>query len=254
MATETNPPPGGAAPATPAPAPAAATPVAAPPPPAPAPPPAVAPPPVLEEPADENDKKYPWLKPRLEAAAERATKRVLQDLGLDSTETGKAAVAELRKRREAEMTEQQRLQARIAELEPLAAEVAPLRKAVADRATVEMAALTAAQQASIRAIAGDDASRQLSTIEALRPTWAIAAPAAAPATATPAPPAPVAPAAPLPAPATTTAPPAPAPAATQVQDDPLARWDALKNSNPVLAAAHYLKNRSAIQELQKARG
>jgi hypothetical protein len=119
-----------------------------------------------------------------------------------------------------------------------------LEAAVTSRATREMGTLNTAQQAAVKAIAGDDPARQLQTIDALAPTWA-AAPAA-PVTPRATPPAP-----PIPAPANSgpanPAPPAPNP---NPQSNVLATYQELEQRNPMLAANYYLAHRAEITAAQ----
>lgn len=148
--------------------------------------------PPVEEPPQEG-KEPGWLKDRLA----RAEKAALKRLGVDSEDEAKAALAAHKaKQEEAKSIELKRVEAEQA----LAAErsrATSLLSVVQSQADAEMAKITPAQQAAVIALAGDDPAKRLSTIIALRPTWA----------------APVAPAAP-----SVAAPPAAAPAAAPAQD------------------------------------
>lgn len=158
--------------------------------------PAVSPPanasPAVDEPPQEG-KEPGWLKDRL-ARTERA---VLKRFGVENEDEVKAAIAAHRAKVEADKTiEQKRVEAEQA----LAAERSrstSLLSVLQSQADAEMAKITPAQQTAVIALAGDDPAKRLSTIIALRPTWA----------------APVAPAAP-----SVAVPPAAAPAAAPAQD------------------------------------
>jgi hypothetical protein len=175
-----------------------------------------------------------WLPERLE----RARRQLLRELDPTFTSEGdaKKAVAELKTRREAEQTELERLQTENKTLRTAVADREALHGTVAARAAVEIAALAEPQQAAVRAVAGDDPQAQLTTIEAMRPTWAATA------------------AAPVPAPASTTAAaPAPAEAPAGASTNHLATYEALQTSNPMQAAYYRLQHGEAIAKAQKAR-
>jgi len=118
--------------------------------------------------------------------------------------------------------------------------IAELQKQIATYADAELAKLTPAQLAAVKALAGDDKGRALETIEALRPTWA-SAPVVDAAPQAPAPAAPPAPAETAPG---RTAPPSPAP---QSSIDPAAEYARLKTINPFAAAQYLSANYGAIQ-------
>jgi len=166
-----------------------------------------------------------WLPMRLEQAKRSATGEVLKALGVENVEAAKAAIDKARAIEEQSKSELQRLTDKVTGLEPVATKARALEDRLTRLADVELGKLTEAQRAAVLAIAKDDKTAALDTIEALRPTWAaIATPAAAP----------------LPAPAKTTAataaPPASAPSAVT---NHRATYDALKAENP-FAAAQYL--------------
>lgn len=179
-------------------------------------------------PAGGGDQEPSWLKGRLEREQETTRKAILAELGVPDVKDGKAALAELKKRQDAEKSDLEKKDGRIKELEPQAARAVELEKTVKARADVELAALTEEQKTAVKAIAGDDPAKVLTAIDTLKPTWK-AAPAAPPPGAPP----------PKPAPGSTTAAgPPPAPAAPPATVDHLALYDELQKSNP-MQAAHY---------------
>jgi hypothetical protein len=174
-----------------------------------------------------------WLPERLE----RERRKMLRDMGVEDPADVKAALAELKKRRDAEKTELERLQTQVTELTAKVSDREALRTTVAARAVAEMAALPEAQQTAVRTVAGDDPQQQLTTIEAMRPTWA--KPEAT---------------APIPAPASTTAgQPAPAEASAAASTNHLATYEELQKTNPMQAATYRLMHAVAITKAQKAR-
>lgn len=169
----------------------------------------------------------------------------MAELGVTNRDELKAAVAAQKAAADAQKNAEQRALEAGQRATTTEAELARYKNAVASQATAELAGLTEAQRTAVVAVAGDDHARQLTTIVALRPTWATSAPvapAAAPATpATPA--APAQPAAPA-----TTAPPAnSAPAPTnESPTDHKAEYARLKATNPFAAADYLNRNHAAI--------
>jgi hypothetical protein len=166
-----------------------------------------------------------WLAGRLE----QAKRALLREMGVDKPDDVKAALADLKARKDAEKSEQERIAAKLADLESKAKRADALEAVVAIRATAELAGLSEVQRSTVLGLAGDDPASQLRHIEALRPTWA----------ALPEAPKPIA------APANT----APAPAAppqtgSAGQHNHKAKWEELKKSDP-MQAAHYLAAHSA---------
>ncbi len=176
--------------------------------------------------ASKADEQPNWLPMRLEQAKRSATGEVLKALGVDNVEAAKAAIDKARAIEEQSKSELQRLNERLNSLEPKATRASALEDRLSRLADAELAKLTEQQRAAVLAIAKDDKTAALDTIEALRPTWAaLAAPAVA---------------APLPAPAKTTAAPAAPPASTtSATTDYRAVYESMKAENP-LAAALYL--------------
>ena len=166
-----------------------------------------------------------WLPMRLEQAKRSALAEAQKALGVESLEQAKALIEKAKTLEEQRKSDVEKLTERVTSLEPKASRASALEERLGRMADAALAGLTEAQRAAVLAIAKDDKTAALDTIEALRPTWAAMAPA---------------PPAPLPAPAKTTAataaPPAIAPTAVT---NHRATYDALKAENP-LAAAQYL--------------
>lgn len=177
------------------------------------------------QPSGEPSEKPTWLDARLE----RERRSVLKELGIDSLEAGKSAIAEAQAKREAEKTDAQKRGELEATLKKEQAEKQAMADALSVYAKSQMSALTEAQRKAVADVAGDDAAMQLKTITALQPTWAsAAAPAATVVT---------------PAPQDT----APAPAApkdgnTSPPPDVKAIHAELKKTNPILAARYATAN------------
>ncbi len=227
-----------AAPVAPAapPAPAAAAPA-----PAPAAPPAPVPaaPPV--DPA--------WLGDRINQAKRSGQGELLSKYGVKTADELDAKLARLRELETASLTDAQRQQQELETLRTQATSAAPAIAVIKTRVERELKQLTDDQRAAVIAIAGEDPTAQLRTIDALSPTWGLApagsaaAAAAAPTAAAPSAPAAPAPSAPapLPPPGNTVAPgAAPAPVVPGSPPDHKAHYDSIKKTNPI-AAAHYLK-------------
>lgn len=204
-----------AAPTTAAAAPTSASDPAAPAPAAAATPAVPTPAPAAPNPAPQSDdtKEPHWLAARLQRTEEAARKALLKDLGVEDPKDAKKALADYKARIEAEKSELQRANERAAALEAAAKERDVYRAKVETWAKAEFDGLNETQKAAIERIAGDDPLKRAEAIELLRPTWAIAAPAAPVVPAAPA--APAAPP-PIPAPANI-APPVAAPRPSAVQ-------------------------------------
>lgn len=166
-----------------------------------------------------------WIAPRLE----RERKSWLKELGAESLDSAKKAIEAARAAEEAAKSDAQRR----GELETTLRQEREAKEKMAEAlgtyAKAQMGALTEAQRNAVAAVAGDDPAKQLTTIEALRPTWASAAAPAAPAE----PPAPK---------NTAPAPAAPKDGAPAAPPDAKAVYEALKASNPVLASRYALAN------------
>lgn len=189
------------------------------------PPPVAAPPAAPSAPADGQEPH--WLAGRLE----RERKAVLRDLGIEDPKDAKAALAELKTRRDAEKTAAQLQSEELAALKPQAARVAKLEATIKARADVELAALTDAQRAAVASVAGEDASSVLSAIDALKPTWAQQSAPAAAAVETP---------------VANTAPPRTAPGTKpSPTTNHTAEFAALRETNP-FAAAQYAERFGAL--------
>jgi len=181
-------------------------------------------------PQGEPSEKPSWLDARLE----RERRAVLKDLGIESVDDAKKSLAELHAKREAEKSAAQKAAELEASLKAEKAKGDEMAKAIGAFAKAKMAGLTDAQRAAVTAVAGEDATKQLATIEALAPTWA--APAASAATAPAAPAAPARPADTAPAPS------APSDGVGASPPDPKAVYAELKKTNPVIAARYAIAN------------
>lgn len=207
-----------------------AAPVAGNPAPANPPAPAVAPPAPAPEPADNNNPK--WLSERLA----RHEQHILKELGFATKEEAAAAKKAADEIAQAKKTQEERLAEANTSLAAERARIAEYEKTITARAAREMSTLSAERQAAVKALAGDDAAKQLNVIDALSATWGVA----------PVVPAPVAPPA-------NTAPSAggPPPPPANPQPNVLATYEALRESNPVKAASYYLQNQAAITAARK---
>lgn len=174
------------------------------------------------------------------SAAADAQATLLKDLGVDSLDVAKARISAHKTAEEAGKTEAQRTADKIKELEPLANEAKAAKATFARIATGQMVQLSEAQQAAVKAVAGDDPARQLDVIEALRPTWAAAT--------TPVPPPAGTPPGrePLPLPASTSAAGGSPPPANPGAVDHKAIYAELREKNPMLAAQYALRHEGAI--------
>lgn len=174
--------------------------------------------PVVEQPKDPN-----WLPARLE----RERKAMLRDLGVEDVKDAKAALEELRKRQDAEKSENERLRAENERYRAEAAKAAEYHAALKLKAETELKSLTDDQREAVLSLTGDDPAKTLTAIEKLR--GAFKAPVAAP-------------------PPATTAPPASAPkAATSSEGESYsATYDRLQKENPAMAAAFLTRNYAAI--------
>lgn len=225
------------------------------PPPAPAQPqaqPPAAPEPPAPPAADPNADPG-WLGDRLK----RAELAGLKAAGFNSLDEAKAAQAAQAAQADANKTAEQKAADANAEVAKHQAENERLGKTVTDHATRQLATLTDDQRKAVTTIAGDDAARQLDTIDALSPTWAAKLPpapdpkvaepttAAAPAPAVP-------PAPPPPAPANSVPTGGPPPAPPTGQENHLAVYEDLQSKNPIRAAGYYIAHRESIVSAQQA--
>lgn len=197
-----------------------------------------------------------WLPGRLEQARRQERESILAELGVADPAKAKAFVQAGIKAEEDAKTAGQKLGETSTALQAANAELARHREVTKNHAERQLSGLTAEQQAAVKRLAGDDPARQLDAIDALKPTWGSATPAAPPAPAAPAaaPPADP-PAAATPAkPPATTAPPvsaAPPPGPQTSQPDHKAVYRDLQKSNPVHAAAYLNVHRNAIYPQQQ---
>jgi hypothetical protein len=187
------------------------------------------------EPAASETKDPNWLPARLE----RERRKLLSDLGVERVDDARAAIAELKKLRDAEKTETERMRAQIAELEGKAKRADYLDSVVSVKAKAELATLTDAQREAVMAVAGEDSGAQLKAVELLRPTWTVAAPAVALPTKT--------------APANT-APAAKSPAPSSAEsENVLDTYKRLQSKDPQLASQFRLANLERYLDAIKAR-
>lgn len=178
-----------------------------------------------------------WLGARLD----RERKKILSELGVEKFDDAKSALAELKKIRDAEKTEAERLRAQVAELTERAKRSDYLDSVVSIRAKAELAGLSDTQREAVLAVAGEDSAAQLKAVELLRPTWQSSTPAEQPKPA------------PKPAPANTaSAKPAPKPGNAE-SESVVARYERLKRSDPMYAAQFRLANLERYTEELKSR-
>jgi len=173
--------------------------------------------------ADPKPGEPEWLPARLQSEREREQRRIAAELGIDLS-TAKEKLAALKKLEDEQKSDQERAAEKLAELDRVKARNIKLEEAITFRAHAEMSALDASKQEAVKRIAGEDPASQLTAIDALKPTWVVAVPAALPAT------------------PTTTAPPPnsmPAPGYTGVASQNVNHREtylALKRENPIKAA------------------
>lgn len=167
------------------------------------------------------------LKPRLEQAKHTGRTELLASLGLKDEAELTAVVAAHKQTLESQKTEQQKAAEREAALLTQTTRLTALEQAVKSTWDAEATKLTPEQLGAVTAIAGEDIALRVRTLNALRPTWATAAPAPTALAAAPAP--------------ASTAPTggAPAPAGTQSPVDHKSHFEALQKVNPI-AAARYM--------------
>ncbi len=189
-----------------------------------------------------DDQNPPWLKGRLDRERDTVTRQLLAELGVTDAKDAKASIDALKKLQEAQKTEEQRLREQAARVQPLESEVASLKAAVAAQAAETLAALTDAQRAAVRDIAGDDPAAQLRTIVNLRKSGMLAAPASATTQQAPAP---------VPPPASTTAAPAAPTSGGISPPNHLQTWMEMRKTNPILAAHYRVRYAAEITAAQK---
>lgn len=114
-------------------------------------------------------------KSAFDARLEQAKRSMLTELGVESVDVVKAALATAKAAEEAKKSDAQKLAEFEAKYASTAASVEALTKTVASYAQSQMSGLSESQKAAVISIAGNDPAKQLSTIDALKPTW-VAAP------------------------------------------------------------------------------
>jgi len=202
-------------------------PAAAPPAPPAAPPPVTPPAPQGASVAPGGDPP-PWLNDRIAQAKKNAEAETLKALGVTNIDEAKAAVDAAKAAADAKKTAEQRAAELDTQLKAEREKSAGYETTIKARAAAELATLTPEQKAAVTAISGDDAAKQLSTIDSLRPTWA--KPAGAPQ-----PP-------PVPPPASTSQAGGAPPPTTTVAKDKKATLESLEKQNPMAAATFALRN------------
>jgi hypothetical protein len=170
-----------------------------------------------------------WLPKRLEQAKRSADAETLKALGVDSLDAAKAAIAKAKELEESKKSEIEKFSDKVKALEPEAKRAVELHAKLTKYADAELAKLSDEQRAAVLAIVGEDKTRILDTVDALRPTWAAKTAEATKADEK---------TKPLPQPANTSA----SGKAPQPASDPVtnhrATWEALKQSNPFQAAQY----------------
>jgi hypothetical protein len=177
-----------------------------------------------------------------QAAGELA---VAKQLGFESVDAMKASVAAGKAAIEANKTEAQRQADELAALRAASTSAAALAKDVATYADAELARLTPEQVAAVKAIAGDDKGRTLSTIATLRPTWGAGVLSQ---TQTSGSPGTTVQTHPIAQPASTTTNGAPPPAGAAGVVDHKATYESMQQTNPFEASRYLLQHHEAIQK------
>ena len=134
-------------------------------------------PPVVVPPASTQEQDPHWLKPRLESAQKAAEKAVLERLGVTDVEAASKAIAAANAAAEANKTAAEKAAELQQQLNASKTEAERLTATTREYAARMLGVLTAEQQAAVKAIAGEDAAKQLQAISALGPTWAKQEPA-----------------------------------------------------------------------------
>lgn len=199
-----------------------------------APTPAVTPPAASPPPAGEEwrNMSADAFKGRLDEAGSAREKQLMKEFGFKTPAELKTALDEGKKLRDAQLTEQQRLQAQVEELSPRAKRALDLEAAVVALLDTEEKAIPADKQALLGlAPPADQPEARLKWIAMAKAQGLFAGAAAAATTTTPA--------ARPPAPATTMAPPGPAAPAAPGSVNHQAVYDGMKAKGQAIAAAAY---------------
>lgn len=207
--------------------PAAGAPPAAPPtsaqnPPAPPAPAPAAPPAPPANPGDPA-----WLNGRIKQAKESASTEarasLLKELGFATPEEAKAAADAAKKAADANKTAEQRAIEAETARQAAESEAARHKAATTEYAARMIAGLTPEQVEAVKAVAGDDPAKQITTITAMQKTWSTQQTTTTTTT--------------TPAPGTTTAPPPNAPNGVVPQPgNDRSQYEQLANQNPFAAA------------------
>lgn len=184
--------------------------------------------------AKQDDKDPSWLNGRLEQAKRSAQREMLAELGIDDPEKLKAIVKKASELEESSKSEIEKLTDKLSKLSPQAKRAEELSERLSKYADAELSKLTENQRAAVEAIAGEDKTRVLETIEALRPTWSTKPKDELEA------------AKPKPAPANTGSNGAAPPEVSATKVDHKATYEALKQTNEYQAKRYYLAHRAEI--------
>lgn len=115
---------------------------------------------------------HAWVAERLE----REQRKLLKELGVENLDEAKAALKEIKARKDADKSHELKAQELEQKLAKSTEHGEKLSSSLKTFASAKLASLTPEQQAAVKAIAKSDPALQLETIEALAPTWATAAP------------------------------------------------------------------------------
>lgn len=198
----------------------------------------------------QNDQIDPkWLASRLD----REKKKLLRELGVESEEEVKKAVARAKELEEASKTELEKLREQNEKLRKELEVSKDYKDTVAISAQKELSKLSDSQRAYVESVAGDDPVRIVKTIDGLISSGLLKQEVPVdkktseqPVTPPPAPPKVLA--------NTSSTGVPPKAVDTTVPKSPLEVWDSLKQANPFLAASFYTKNVAAILAEQEKTG
>src|SRR6185295_12261991 len=137
----------------------------------------VVPPVPAPAPVPTPEAEQPWLKARLEQAERSTERKVLERLGVTDFDAASKAIAAAKAIEEANKSAEQRAAELAASLQTTQQTASQQAAILTEHASRMLAVLTAEQQAAVKAVAGEDAAKQLQAIGALAPTWNAAVPA-----------------------------------------------------------------------------
>ena len=186
--------------------------------------------PPVGTPAPNPEQDPNWLKPRLEQAERAAERKVLETLGVTDVASASKAIAAAKAAEEAGKSAETRAAELAASLKTAQTEAERLTSVTREHAARMLGVLTSEQQEAVKAVAGDDAGKQLQAIGALSKTWAAAKQAE-----------PV-----------NTAPVGGPPSDPTSPPDHRSTYQSLKATNPFAAAAYGLSHASEVFEPRKS--